>query len=127
MAMTKKEQAEMQALRDEIRLAKALRWTGPAPTKDVPPPTGWGELSVGWWYRENEQWGDKVDQGCSSSVTHSTHSTTKTSTQGPRYFYSTKLRALQALRVEVELVSAKRLAAIDAQIEAELAKEQGGA
>lgn len=116
MAMTKKEAAAFEALQNEIRLAKALRWTEQVAI-DVPPP-GFGEMhekiSKGWLYNAYNL---AVNPACSSSIHHSSGRDDKTTTLGAKWLYSTRKLALQAMRNEVEREAAAKLAKIDAEIE----------
>ncbi len=81
---------------------------------DIPPPDSQSEgLSVGWHFNSHSC---TVDQGCSSSVYHSTWSTEKTNSQGARAFYSTKRLALLAMKQELELDHASKIARINQQI-----------
>jgi hypothetical protein len=124
--MTKKETAAFEALqnelqkeKDNVRVAKALRWTHPI-TTDVAPPTRSMELTTGYLYSSYSGiGGDSVTIACSGVTGHARGRVDKTTTQNARHLYSTKLRALQALRHEVEQQCAARLAAIDKQIEQE--------
>ena len=115
--MNKKEQAEMQALREQLHLSNALRFTETPAGPDVPPPDFAG-LSKGFLYHAHGE--GRVAPACSSAVSHNFGSNEKTSTQNPRHLYSTKLLALRALRHEMELDCAKRLARIDALIAQEI-------
>lgn len=117
MAMNKKEQAEFEAMRKEVRVARALRFTDPI-EPDVPPPAASG-LSTGFLFG-----GSRVDVACSSSVHHGFGRTDKTSTQRPRWLYSTKERALRAMRNRMEHEFAEELAKVDRQIEEEVAASQ---
>lgn len=119
MAMNKKEQAEMERLRDELAKAKALRW----PTYTKPAPivvgyVGYKKLVTGWnahtWNAEYS-----VREGCTDGMHHNTHGTDKTTTQGPGRFYQTRLEALRVARLEMTERFAEALARIDRAIEAE--------
>lgn len=121
--MNKKEQAEMDGLRNQLRIAKALRFTE-AVGPDVPIPSRaapHAELSKGWLYH---QWhGEfRVEIACSSVVNHAVGRNDRTTTQQPRELYSSKLRALRDCRAAMEMDFAKALARVDAEIEAEAAK-----
>lgn len=117
MAMTKKEQAEMEDLKRQLAIAKAFRFTNPV-NKDVAPPSGgWGStLSTGWVFNSYTK---KVDVACSSQVHHAIGKTDKTSTQNPIWMFSSKLLALKALRHDLERKFAEELANIDKMIEIE--------
>jgi len=109
--VTKAEQAE--ALAREALIAQALRWTAPVEA-DVPPPArGEGGLTTGYMYNT---YGASVVVACSSGHSHGVGSWTSTTTQGARALYSTRERALCALRAELERDCAKRLAAVDRAI-----------
>lgn len=122
--MNKKETAAFEQLQQELRLAKALRFTEPV-SADVPPPSSnerGSRLTVGYDYAGAAGTaGGRVEVACSSSNCHALGRTDKTTSQGSRALYSTKLLALRALRNEIEQGCAARLAAIDKQIEHELA------
>jgi hypothetical protein len=113
MAMTKKERAEVEELRQRLATVAALRWTEPVGT-DVPVPAWNGELSKGFL-----PCGDRVEVACSSSTYHAIGRTDKTNSHRAVALYSTRLLALKALRHNLELEFALRLARIDAQIENE--------
>lgn len=126
MAMTKKERAEMDALRDALRLERAKRFTE-AVAPDVPPPasgskydaltTGFAPIGYG------SDW-PRVEAGCSSVAFHSIGRNDKTDSQKPCSLYSTRELALKALRHKVEQRFLRLLVEIDKQIEAEVAHEQ---
>jgi hypothetical protein len=124
MAMNKKEQAAFDDLQAQLRIAKALRFTEPVKT-DVPIPESFRDSSLakGWLYNAYVSGNPRVEKSCSSSVHHSFGNDDKTTTQGACRLYSTKLRALRAMRHEVEQRVAKILADIDAEIEAEVAPD----
>lgn len=130
MAMTKKEREHVAALETELRTLAALRWTEPV-ARDVPPPAngGNGGYSVGFQTNQYRLGTDAVYPAWSSSVSHGEgappdrSAASRTGSQGSRSMYSTRLLALKALRHEVELEAAERLAEIDQRIAAELAGE----
>lgn len=99
----------------EARIRAALHWTEMAPGPDVAPPSG-GGLSTGYLFNA---YASRVNAACSSSVSHAFGQTDRTTTQGARWLYSTRLLALHALRSAVERECAERLAEIDRQIEEE--------
>lgn len=117
MAMTKKEQAEMENLRLELRLARALRHT-PVVEPDVPIPGGYNELVKGFLYNTH---GDSfcAVPACSTGNSHCFGHDDKATSQNARRLYSTRLLALRGCRNEAERNAAKLLAGIDAQIEKE--------
>lgn len=119
MAMTKAERAEMDRLREELALARALRYSGMQAPERMPLPdtgfqNGWsfnvhsGEVSGMWTERMAHGWGHRAEGGTGGSVS-----------QNGRRIYSTRRDALIALRLAMEEQSAKKLAAIDALIERE--------
>lgn len=113
MAMNKKEQAEFDAAKKAVIVARALNWTQPV-APDVPPPPTSSTLTTGYLFGSYG-----VELSCSSSINHARGKTDRTNSQGPRRLYSTKLLALRALRHEVEKECAEKLAKIDMQIHAE--------
>ena len=113
MAMTKKEQAAMQAAIDRAEALAALRWTAPV-APDVPIPEPGGAFVTGWTYNEYAR---EVRPAWSSSVSHGTSTEPgRHGTQGPLALYSTRTRALQALRHALELQAAAKLLAVDRAI-----------
>lgn len=114
--MTKKETAEIDSLREQLRLAKSLRFTD-AVAPDVMPPDNYSKLSKGFLF--NIYGEGRVVPACTSGTSHNFGSDDKTTTQQPRALYSTRLLALRALRHEMEQDCARRLANIDRQIEVE--------
>ena len=123
MAMNKKETAEVERLKRELRLKGALRSTEPV-SPDVPIPScrDGNSLSVGFLpVGEQGDW-PRIEPACSSTVHHGIGRTDRTSTQGARNLYSTRLKALRALRYDVEQCCCTRLAKVDEMIEQEMAK-----
>ena len=117
MAITKKEQAEMKAAIDRADTLAALRWTNPV-RRDVDVPQD--GYSQGWDYNA---WTQNVFIGWSSTVTHGTGPAPevgkhKSGSQQPRRYYSTQVRALAAMRHEIEQKAAVDLLKIDRQIAA---------
>ena len=111
--------AEQSAERDRLdRECVALRWTnsGDDVAPDVLPPSGWQELSTGWTFNAHAR---RIDIACSSSIYHAIGRTDKTTSQQPIRLYSTRRRALRALRVALEHEFATELARIDALLQAE--------
>ena len=123
MAMTKKERELM----DHLRMLAALRWTASV-LPDVPPPRAGAEFksfSSGWTFNTHAMW---VKPAWSSSISHGIGASRPepqryAGSQGPTHLYSTKLRALRAMRHAVERDAALQLRKIDALIEAEEAQE----
>jgi len=123
VAVTKKELARFEELLTEA----ALRRTS-AEGPDVPAPSAESDTSFTQGFLYVGEWSDfpRVEPACSSRVGHCSGRNDKTTTQGPRHLFSTRLKALKALRAEVEKCAAKRLRAIDRMIEAETAQPKGG-
>lgn len=115
--MTKKERAAIDAKIKALRIRAALCWSDEY-LPDVPIPEG-GELSKGWL---PTLWDGGAQMACSSTVYHGTGRWDRTTSQGPRRLYSTKLLALLACRHAAALDAATKLASIDELIEAELAE-----
>lgn len=115
MAMTKKERAAMQAAIDRAELLAALRWTAPV-ERDVPPPTAFGAYSEGWEFNAHT---GTVDRGWSTMISHGRGPTPdsidkyRSGSQGARWMFSTRARAVAAMRHEIEILAAKRLLACD--------------
>lgn len=114
MAMTKKEQAAMQAAIDRAELLAALRWTAPV-AKDVPPPTA-GGYSEGWIYNAYSKC---VERGWSTAVSHGSGPAPApgerhtSGSQGARRMFSTEAKALAAMRHELETRAAEVLLKCD--------------
>ena len=114
MAMTKKEQAERQALLNEIARLKAWRLTQPVERDLAPPEYKDGEkLTRGWDFNSHSM---TVYKACSSSIYHG-HGWEKTTSQRPIALFSTRERAYAALRYAVEQECLDRLARIDMTLE----------
>ncbi len=105
MRLTKEQKAKNAA--DELR--RAALPIHP----DVAPPESDGVLSVGWHFNTHNL---RLEKGCSSNVYHSDYKTDETTTQGTRWFYSTKRLALLAMRAAVELEHAERIERINRMI-----------
>lgn len=111
MAMNKKEQAEVEAL----KTALAFRFTSNV-LPDLQPPTTGSELRKGWLFNV---YSNQVDPACTSVISHSVGRDDQARSQGCRVLFSTKLRALRALRYAVEQECALKLRQIDVRIESE--------
>lgn len=122
MAMNKKEVAELEAAKREVLIARALCWTPEPVGVDLPPPK-FGELdTLGFTFNH---YNGRISFGRSSSIGHATQDSgfpERTTTQRALSMYSTRLRALRALRCALERKFAEQLAGIDAQIAVERAK-----
>lgn len=126
MAMTKAEKAEMDRLRNDLALARAMRWPSYAKparmTYDqirdnlVDGGVKWGsrqKVARGWFQNAYSQ---RVSYGCSDGTFHSQGGDT-TSSQNMGEMWATKADALRAMRLEMTEDFAKKLAAVDRQIE----------
>ena len=128
MAMTKKEQAAMQAAIDRAEKLAALRWTGSVDRDVGVPLQGYSE---GWDYNAHSQ---RVWLGWSDQVTHGTgpapkdRETRLSASKQSRRMFSTKAKALAAMRHEIEQIAAADLMKVDRQIAAAMqASEAVGA
>lgn len=112
--MTKKEKAAVDAEITELKVKLALRWTDHI-FYDVPapPPTSDG-LTIGWLPCY-----DRVEKACSSSTFHGLGTIDKTTSQGPKPLFSTRLLALKALRNDMEARFARELYKVDQWIKEE--------
>lgn len=107
--MNKKEQAAF----EELMTRLALRFTDEDCSPDIPPPTN-NLLSKGFLFNRHYM---SVSKACSSHNAHNPVSDEKTLQQGERWLYSSKLRALKAMRQEMEFEFARLLRAVDKKIE----------
>jgi hypothetical protein len=119
MAMTKSERAEMERLRNDLALARALRWPDYKPEHIDPAEArrgiGFSDIVPAWSFNAYSL---RVEHGCFSSLYHSTYDPTKTTTQGQGGpWFPTMRDALMALRVAKTIEFAKTLAQLDRQIE----------
>lgn len=104
-----------------LALRAALRWSDDSDIEpDVPPPTASFDLTTGWTFNAYSR---RVMVACSSSFAHGIGRTDQTNSQRPLSLYSTRGRALRALRVALEKEFAVELAKIDAEIEKERVKQ----
>jgi hypothetical protein len=119
MAMTKKDQAAMQAAIDRADTLAALRWTAPVRRDVDVPKDGYSE---GWDYNTYKQ---EIFMGWSGPVYHGSGPAPGKDGQrrvsgshGSRRLYSTQALALAAMRHEIEQKAAADLLKIDRQIAA---------
>jgi hypothetical protein len=123
MAMTKKEQAAMQAAIDRADTLAALRWTGPVERDVGIPLQGYSE---GWDYNAHSQ---RVWVGWSAQTSHGTGAAPIggarhfNGSQGSRRMFSTKAKALAAMRHEMEQKAADNLMNVDRQIASAIAAD----
>ncbi len=118
MAMTKKEKAEMNAAIYKAELLAALRWTQ-AVEKDVPPPDKFGEYTQGWEYnaysqRVYEAWSGTTNNGTGKAPVSGCE--IYSALQNKVWLYSTKEKAIAAMRNEIEVQCAKKLLEYDRAI-----------
>ena len=118
MAMTKKEREAVDEAIRRAELLAALRWTtGVDP--DVPPPVAYGGYTEGW---DMHSYSQTIERAWSSNVCHGIGPLPERNApaaKNPTYLFSTKKRALMAMRHEIEMRSAELLLKIDKQIQAE--------
>lgn len=118
MAMNKKEKEAFSELKREALLNKSLRWTDGDDSPDLPRPSNYDSYVNGWsinLYR------GAVYKSWSSSVFHGDGHVAdgirpKSASHKGIAQYSTKVKALIALRRKLELSFASSLADIDMQI-----------
>lgn len=127
MAMTKAERERMAELEVALREALALRWTDLV-TPDIPKP-GYQEKTSGFVFNAYSSdvrpaWSSSAYHGIGYSSEEEQRASRLSARQQGIPLFSTRLLALRGLRHELECEAAKRLAAIDAQIEAELHKDE---
>ncbi len=133
MAMNKAERAEMQALQDQLALAKAWRLTDPV-EPDIAPPQSGEPDTKGWHvhaYLGGLDLPVRVERATSSVSSHFVGENAwvrrrdfMSNSQGSRPLYSTKTRALRAGRYQIEQQMLRKLAQIDQQIAAAEAEEK---
>lgn len=125
MAMNKKEQAEMAELKREAAINRALNWTQKI-EPDLPTPSADDKDSSGFVFNAHNA---HVQPAWSTSVSHGIGRPARMSgysaSQRGIPMYSSHLLALRALRHEMELAFASRLADIDKRIEAEIKAQEG--
>lgn len=118
MAMTKKERAEFDAAIKQAQVLGALHFTAKV-APDMPIPKS-GTVK-GWMYRFARGWSSSscVEPSCSTHTAHGFGQNVRTTSQHGMPQYSTKMRALKALRNEMEQEYAEQLRKVDLQIAAE--------
>ncbi len=120
MAMTKAERAEMERLREELALARALRYSGmQAPTMNAIPTEG---VVNGWSFNAytggvERMWSEPNAHGYGA---HPGTNGERHASRDGRRTYATRREALIGLRLATEEQCAKKLAAIDALISREM-------
>ena len=124
MAMTKKEQAAMQAVIYRAETLAALRWTGPVARDVGVPLQGYSE---GWDYNAHNM---RVWVGWSGQVVHGQGPAPKdgqrhyNGSQGSMHMFSTRALALAAMRHEMEQKAAADLLKVDRQIAAAMLESE---
>lgn len=124
MAMNKKEAAEMERLRQELRVAKALRYSNaPVPSMVPPPAAGSSGYVNGWIFNAYNM---VVEKAWTESTCHSRGQWRDpdgkrerhiSASQGGISLYPSYRAAAEALRQAVERECAEKLAKIDRMIE----------
>lgn len=118
MAMTKKERADMDAAITRAETLAALRWTEDV-APDLPVPQ-WGQHTEGWLF-----FSDRVEEAWSESVRHGFgRDRSRGGSRSGVPLFSTRERALRALRHQTEMAAAQRLRAIDIAIRAAAVREE---
>lgn len=125
MAMNKKERVAFDAMAQQLREARSLRFSEKSPGPDVEIPQGGAVLSRGWDAWANITVNARAERACSSYVHHGI-GWERTTAQNPKRLYSTRLLALRAVRNELERDCAFELARIDKWIEDEIANPTTG-
>lgn len=123
MAMNKKEQAAFDAVIAEAEVNRALRWSDYETEKDVPRPSD-GYVN-GWSFNS---YNGSVYLSWSGTVTHGDGPVVdgKRPPYGSQRSieqYSTKEKALKAMRRQMEMEFANKLAKVDRMIAAEIHSE----
>jgi hypothetical protein len=116
MAMTKKERADMNAAIDRAETLAALRWTAPV-ERDVMPPER-GGYTEGWDFNVYSMqvwrgWSSCVSHGIGPAPIEGRH---HSGSQNARRMFSTKEKALRAMRHEMELQFAADLLKVERRI-----------
>ena len=116
-------QEQIAQLSASADVTRALRWSDVSDTSpDITPAVG--TLKKGFLFNLHRSISrsaaEAVAPACSTTVSHSYGRNDKTTTQGCRRLYSTRLRALRALRKEFEILCAESLAEIDREIQKEV-------
>lgn len=124
MAMNKTEAARMAALEQELRVAKALRWSNADVPAMIPPPKDTGTYVNGWRFSLHKgfihgsihkAWSDCASHGLGEWREEGAKH--RLGSQGGVPVYPSRHAALVALRQAFERQCAERLAEIDAMIE----------
>lgn len=112
MAMNKAEQAALADAHRMLRLHASMHMKGEKIARDLPIPAPFAPMIYGWDFNLHS---GRVFKACSNVQAHG-YSWDKTDTRDGRALFSTQQLALRALRAELELQFADRLAALDVAI-----------
>jgi len=123
--MTKKEQAAFAELEKQLRLERAWRFSE-AVEPDVPKPTSYDKRSIGYLPMGSplSAYGGRVEKASSCSGSHAWGSDAwdekrnRSGSQNGVWLYSSEALAWRALRHEACVEARRKLAEIDAKIEA---------
>ena len=131
MAMTKAEKAAMEALERKALVYRALRFTDlPDNTDIMPPQSDSSEVLTGYIINTERALSYNVGQGVVEGWTKSgahgfgVYGPDSTKLSGGKSLHSTRLHALGALRRELEMRFAHKLAELDRLIAEELSKSE---
>ncbi len=105
MAMTKKELAEVEALKTRL----ALRFF-PKVEPDILPPTDWNEIRNGWRFNTHSK---SVEKACTGANTHNDWGWGKTTSQYAISLYSSQALAYQAMLHELSKQAASDLRSVE--------------
>ncbi len=114
--MKQTKEQEIESLRKELKRHRTFKLTEPV-EPDIPPPTEQLARTEGWTYNPNSM---EVRQAWSESEFHGydkPQGFSNPSYCGPISLYSTRVRALRALRYEIELQTIEKLQTIDDAIQ----------
>lgn len=129
MAMSKSEKAEMERLKQELAMAKAMRLPDYARPESLPVREVLGEFSdallIGW-FEHNHSLTWRVTQGCSSTVSYNPNCMERTTTQTCGRPYAKKSDVLKAARWDISRETARVLASLDQVITETEQKEATG-
>lgn len=109
MAMTKKEMADVEALKTKL----ALRFY-PEVEPDIDIPSHDDGIKNGWLYNEYSM---SVEKACTSSVNHNYGGWDRTTTQHPRRLFSTEKKAYEALLCAMSKKYASEMRSVERRME----------
>jgi len=105
MAMTKKELAEVEALKTRL----ALRFF-PKVEPDILPPTDWNEIRNGWRFNTHSK---SVEKACTGANAHNDWGWDATRSQGATPLYSSRALAYKAMLYELSSQAASDLRSVE--------------